>query len=85
MAKRLQVTLRDAEYREIQRAARARRISIAEWVREALDLARRREPSKDIAKKLEVIRAAAKHNFPAADIDTMLAEIESGYSTGSDS
>jgi hypothetical protein len=85
MAKRLQVTLQDAEYRDIQRAARARRVSIAEWVRQALDLAHRQEPSKDIGKKLQAIRTAAKHNFPTADIDTMLAEIESGHSTGSES
>jgi hypothetical protein len=85
MAKRLQVILQDPEYREIQRVARARRMSIAEWVRQALDLARRREPSSDIGKKLETIRAAARHDFPAGDIDAMLAEIESGYGTGSDS
>jgi hypothetical protein len=84
MSKRLQVILQDREYREIQRVARARRMSLAEWVRQALDLARRREPATDISKKLEVIRAAAKHNFPTADIDTMLAEIESGYDSGSD-
>jgi hypothetical protein len=85
VAKRLQVILQDQEYREIQRVARARRMSIAEWVRQALDLARRREPSSDIGKKLEIIRAAARHDFPTGDIDAMLAEIESGYGTGSDS
>lgn len=82
MAKRLQVLLKDPEYREIQRAARARRMSIAEWVRQALDLARRREPGTAVGKKLEVIRAAARHDFPSADIDLMLAEIESGYGSG---
>ena len=44
MAKRLQVILKDPEYREIQRVARSRHMSIAEWVRQALDLARRRDP-----------------------------------------
>ena len=44
MAKRLQVILKDPEYREIQRVARSRHMSIAQWVRQALDLARRREP-----------------------------------------
>ena len=53
MAKRLQVILKDPEYREIQRAARSRRMSIAEWVRQALDLARRREPGAGVGKKLE--------------------------------
>lgn len=81
MAKRLQVILQDPEYREIQRAARSRQMSIAEWVRQALALARRREPVGDAGKKLEIIRAAAKHDFPTADIDSMLAEIEQGYLT----
>jgi hypothetical protein len=84
VAKRLQVILRDLEYREIQRVARARHMSIAEWVRQALALARRREPSSDVGKKLGVIRAAVRHDFPSADIYSMLAEIENGYSAGSD-
>jgi hypothetical protein len=82
MPKRLQVILQDPEYREIQRMARTRRMSLAEWVRQALDLARRREPLGDASKKLEVIRAAARHDCPTADIDRMLAEIESGYISG---
>ena len=82
MAKRLQVILQDPQYREIQRAARARRMSIAEWVRQALDMARRREPSESLSKKLEAIRTAAKHEFPVSDIDRMLAEIEQGYGSG---
>src|SRR6266436_5367323 len=82
MAKRLQVILKDPEYREIQRVARSRHMSIAEWVRQALDLARRREPAGSVGKKLEVIRAAARHDYPVSDIDGMLAEIERGYGTG---
>jgi hypothetical protein len=82
MAKRLQVILQDAEYRDVQRAARARRMSIAEWVRQALSHARRREPLGDVEKKLAVVRAAVANNAgPAteADIETMLGEIEQGY------
>jgi hypothetical protein len=82
MAKRLQVILQDPEYREIQRMARARSMSLAEWVRQALDLARRRQPLGDVEKKLEAIRAAARHQSPTSDIDTMLAEIERGYTAG---
>lgn len=82
MSKRLQVVLKDPEYREIQRMARSRRMSIAEWVRQALEFARRREPTGDVARKLSAIRAAAKHEFPTGDIDQMLAEIESGYGSG---
>jgi hypothetical protein len=82
MAKRLQVIVQDPEYRDIQRAARLRRMSIAEWVRQALVQARRREPSREVASKLEVIRAAARMEFPTADIDRMLEEIERGYGLG---
>jgi len=81
MAKRLQVILQDPEYREIQRMARSRHLSLAEWVRQALDLARRREPLGDTGKKLDVIRAAARHDYPVSDIGRMLAEIEKGYAT----
>lgn len=79
MAKRLQVILQDPEYREIQRMARAQRMSLAEWVRQALAAARRRAPLGDAGKKLDVVRDAARHEFPTADIDDMLAQIERGY------
>jgi len=82
MAKRLQVILKDPEYREIQRVARSRHMSIAEWVRQALELARRREPLGSAAKKLEIIHVAARHQYPVGDIGSMLAEIEAGYATG---
>lgn len=82
MAKRLQVILQDREYKEIQRAARARRMSLAEWVRQALNLARRREPLTDVEKKLAVIREAVKYSFPAPKIEAMLEEIERGYNSG---
>ena len=56
-------------------------MSIAEWVRRALAVARRREPVDGIGKKLEVIRAAALHEYPVSDIGGMLTEIEKGYPT----
>lgn len=85
MSKRLQVILRDPEYRAIQRAARSHHMSIAEWVRQALDLARRREPESGVGKKLGIMRAATRFDFPTGDIDNLLAEIEAGYSTGKSS
>lgn len=81
MSKRLQVILRDPEYREIQRVARSRHMSIAEWVRQALDLARRQEPMGSMSKKLEAVRLAAQHQYPSCDIDRMLGEIEAGYTS----
>ena len=79
MTKRLQVLLDEAELRELQRIARAKRTTVAEWVRQALRAARRREPLGDAAKKLTAIRSAARHAFPSADIDEMSADIERGY------
>jgi len=82
MSKRLQVLLKDPEFREVRQAARARNLSVAEWVRQALSLARRSEPTGDVGKKIAAVRAAARFEFPTADIDQMLEEIERGYSTG---
>jgi hypothetical protein len=83
MSKRLQVLLEDREYREIQRIAHGRRMTVAEWVRQALRAASRQEPLGDAGKKLEVVRAAARHAFPIGDIDQVLEEIERGYSVES--
>jgi hypothetical protein len=76
MVKRLQVILQDSDYKEIQRMARSRHLSLAGWVRQALDLARRRESLADIRRKLAVIRAAARHDYPVSDIGRVLTEIE---------
>lgn len=82
MSKRLQVLLDEAEWRDLQRVARASRMTVAEWVRQALRAARARRPAADAGRKLEVIRGAARHAFPTADIDRMLADIEGGYLDG---
>jgi hypothetical protein len=82
MSKRLQVLLDEPEWREVQRAARAQRTTVAEWVRQALRAARRREPLGDPGRKLHAVRAAARHAYPSADIDEMLADIERGYIAG---
>ena len=54
-------------------------MTVAEWVRQTLRAARRREPVGDTARKLSAIRAAARHAFPTADIGDMLRDIERGY------
>ena len=36
-------------------------------------------PSERISRKLAVVRAAVRHDFPTADIDKMLEEIAAGY------
>jgi hypothetical protein len=83
MSKRLQVLLEEAELAEIRRAARLSRMTVAEWVRQALRRARREEPMTDTKRKIAMVREASRGSYPTADIDQMLAEIERGYSTDS--
>lgn len=81
--KRMQVLFDHGEYARYQEAARRAGLTMAAWVREALRAAVREAPLGDRDRKLEAIRAAARHTHPTADIEQVLAEIERGY-TGSD-
>ena len=69
----------DEEYREIQQVAERKQLTVSEWVRWALRRARREEPSVRAGQKLDAVREAARHEYPTADIDQMLREIEQGY------
>jgi len=80
MSKRLQVLVDEGELREIQRIARAQKMTVAEWARQALRQARKEKPLDDATKKLHAVRSATKHAFPTGDIEEILAEIEKGYS-----
>ena len=79
MSKRLQVLFDEAEYRDLQRIARRRRMTVSEWVRQAVRAVRRQEPSVGTERKLAALRAGLRHQFPTADIEQMLGEIEQGY------
>lgn len=68
--------LTDAEYEEIRKAARARHMTMAERVRQALCAGAWGRSSCDVGKNLEVVRAAARFQFPTADLDRMLSKIE---------
>jgi len=82
MSKRLQVLLDERDLEEIRGLAERERLTVADWVRRALDEAKRRRPSGDAARKVASIRAAVRHGFPAGDIDSMLAEINRGAAAG---
>lgn len=79
MSKTLEVLLDDAELREIQQLARRRRVTVAEWVRQALRAAKRQEHRDDMKRKLEMVRAASTHAFPSGTIEDMLGDIEKGH------
>ncbi|WP_151077408.1 antitoxin [Mycobacterium tuberculosis] len=78
MSKRLQVLLDPDEWEELREIARRYRTTVSEWVRRTLREAREREPRGDLDMKLRSVRAAARHEFPTADVEQMLEEIERG-------
>lgn len=84
MSKRLQVLFEEDELDEIRRTARRHRLTVAEWVRQSLREARRVESSRSVRDKLDAVKAATCHGFPTADIEGMVAEIESGYTRSDD-
>ena len=75
----MQVLIEDKELAEMRRIARTGGLTLAEWVRQALRAAMRGGTRTSADRKVAAIRAAARHRFPAPDIDQMLAEIERGY------
>jgi len=80
VTKRLQIRVDETELREIERAARDRRMSVSQWVLATLREARGEERTqRTVEEKVKTIRKAARHNFPTADIHQMLDEIERGY------
>ena len=79
MTKRLQVLLADAELKDIQRIARGKRMTTAEWVRQSLRAARDTEAATDPRTKLASVAASAAYSFPTGDIEALVREIERGY------
>jgi predicted nucleic acid-binding protein len=63
MTKRLQVLLEEEELREIRRTARRQRMTVAEWVRQALRRARRKSGDRS-SPKLAAIREAVRMRTP---------------------
>ncbi len=75
----MHIALDDDELAQVRAAARELGMSPAEWVRQALRRPLREQPTRPAEQKLEAIRIAACHEFPTADLDQMLDEIEHGY------
>ncbi len=83
MSKRLQVLFNEDELAELQEIARQNHMTLAEWVRQALREARSQRPERTAALKRQAVRRAMEHEFPAGDIDEMIAQIERGYEPSS--
>ena len=78
--KTCQVSLDDEEYAHLAHIAAHREITVEQWIQEIIrrDMADYRRRSAGIQR---VIEEAASYNFPTADIEQMLKEIESGYNS----
>jgi hypothetical protein len=79
MTKRLQVLLDDEELADIQELPRRRHQATAAFVREALRAARDTAAYPEAGRKLRAVRTASGYEYPIAEIDVVLAEIERGY------
>ena len=73
MQKHLEILLDEEEHREIQSAARREGLTVSEWVRKSLRVARQDHVAA-IESKLRAITAASQHRFPTTDIQTMLSQ-----------
>jgi hypothetical protein len=81
MSKRLQVVLADEELERYEQVAEALGLTVSEWVRQSLRTAERQVSTGDVERKLAAIRKAASYEYHQGrevDIDTMLAEAETG-------
>jgi hypothetical protein len=80
MTQRLQVLFDDSEFAEIRAHATRERMTVAEWVRQALRIARRAAAQPDVEQRVLAVReAAARYAFPVSDVKSMNAEIDRGY------
>lgn len=85
MSKRLQVLMDERELAEIRQAAASEGQTLSEWARQALrDRARDAVSPSEVARRLAIVEASARHEFPTADIEQMLEEIERGYLESAD-
>lgn len=82
MSTRLQANLDEAELAEIKQVGASQRLTVAEWVRQALRAAWAQEPRNLTEHKLRVVRESARYGYrygyPTADIDTLLEETARG-------
>ena len=67
-----------AELEGYREAARREGLRLSDWVRLRLREAKHDAPAKRAEAKLRAIQVACSHSFPTADIEQLLAEIETG-------
>jgi hypothetical protein len=82
MSKRLQVLIDPKEYRQFARIARAKGLSLGEWVRQELRRGAKEISVRDPEERLRRIRRIAEEgSHPTGSIEEMLADIDKGRSS----
>lgn len=79
MSKRLQVVLEEDDLQLYDRCAKARGLTLSEWVRQSLRRSASDSAIGDVDAKLGAVRRAFGFSFPTADIEEMGRQIELGY------
>lgn len=79
MSKRLQVLLKDNEYKQLSSHCKKARIPISRWVRETIHQGMSRAKPRPAGDRLAKILGYAKHQGPTADIEDVLDQINSSY------
>ncbi|NBB91065.1 MAG: hypothetical protein GVY23_07650 [Spirochaetes bacterium] len=54
-------------------------MTVSAWVRRALEHEKRERPSTAVRKKLELLHAARRHDFPTGDYAAMASDISRSY------
>lgn len=80
MSTRLQVVVDEAELERFRAASDRAGTTLSEWARQALRQAEHGAATGDAGTKLDAIYAASAYDFPAPDVDDMIAEIHRGAS-----
>jgi hypothetical protein len=82
MTKRLQVLMEESEFELVREVARRHRVSVGEWVRQAIRSSCFELSSRPAEARIRAVQEALLHSFPTGDVDQMNREIEIGYANG---
>ncbi len=71
----------EAEYGSFQKLAECVQMSLGEWVRMAMRHFAKNYSTTNEDQKILALRHAATQKFPSGDIDDILSQINSGYTS----
>lgn len=79
MARTIQIQLDEPDFLALENRAREREVTPEELLRQLARTSGGSVRKRTVGEKRAALEAAVRHEFPTADISTMLDEIEAGY------